>query len=57
MTQLINQMALYISEFTKNLVKKFHKNFDKKSIVINNSVPLKIFNPKVKFKKRIEVKR
>ena len=40
--------TIFISEFTKNLVKKFHKNFDKKSIVINNSVPLKIFNPKGK---------
>jgi len=37
--------TIFISDFTKNLVKKFHKNFNTKNIVINNSVPLNIFSP------------
>ncbi len=38
--------TIFISEFTKNLVKKFHKNLNVPNVVINNSVPLNIFSPK-----------
>ena len=40
--------TIFISEFTLNMVKKFHKDFNSKSIIINNSVPLDIFSPKGK---------
>ena len=36
--------TIFISNFTKKLVKQFHTNFNKKNIVINNSVPLDIFS-------------
>ena len=38
--------TIFISEFTKNLVKKFHKNLKVPNVVINNSVPLNLFSPK-----------
>ena len=38
--------TIFISEFTKNLVIKFHKNLKVPNVVINNSVPLNLFSPK-----------
>ena len=38
--------TIFISEFTKNLVKKFHKNLKVPYVVINNSVPLNLFSSK-----------
>ncbi len=35
--------VIFISEFTKKLTEKFHNNFNKPNIVINNSVPLDKF--------------
>ena len=38
--------TIFISEFTKKLVKKFHKDLKVPNIVINNSVPLNMFSSK-----------
>tara|TARA_B100000989_G_C19526712_1_gene467298 strand:- start:2126 stop:3103 length:978 start_codon:yes stop_codon:yes gene_type:complete len=38
--------TIFISEFTKNLVKKFHKNLKVPNVVINNSVSLNLFSSK-----------
>ncbi len=38
--------TIFVSEFTKNLVKKFHKNLKVPNVVINNSVPLNLFSSK-----------
>lgn len=37
--------VVFVSEFTKTLVKKFYPSFNKENIVINNSVCLKEFTP------------
>ena len=49
--------TIFISKFTKNLVQKFHTNFNTKSIIINNSVPLDIFSNKGKnFRNKLKFK-
>ena len=43
--QLISQLVQFLLVILqKSLVEQFHTNFNKKSIVINNSVPLDIFS-------------
>jgi len=37
--------VIFVSEFTKKLVLKLYKEFNKKNIVINNAVPLDVFKP------------
>lgn len=37
--------TIFVSEFTKKLTQRLHKNFNKKNIVINNTVPTFMFNP------------
>ena len=54
---MIFPTTIFISKFTKNLVQQFHSNFNTKSIIINNSVPLDIFSNKGKnFRNELNLK-
>tara|TARA_A100001011_G_C14280005_1_gene831141 strand:- start:1113 stop:2108 length:996 start_codon:yes stop_codon:yes gene_type:complete len=50
--------TIFVSEFTKELTQKLHGNFNKKNIVINNSVPISIFKPDGENKrKKLKIKK
>jgi len=50
--------TIFISEFTKKLVTKFHQNFNKNCVVINNAVPLDVFSSEGKnFRDKLNIKK